>query len=138
MSSTIPTPPKAPWAEPYWEAARRGQLRLQFCPDCQRHVFYPRLYCPHCAGAALEWVDACGRATLYSFTEVRSNAPSSFLDRMPFIIAIVDLEEGVRMMSGLVEYQPDAVQCGMPLELTFDPVSDELTLPKFRPARPAA
>ena len=132
--SIIPTPPAAPWTAPFWKAAQAGRLLIQQCPQCGQYIFYPRRHCPHCGALEVSWVEASGRGTVYSFTVVENNAPSGFLDQMPFVIAIIRLDEGVRMMSALVACDPADVRCEMPVEVTFVDVSAELTLPKFKPA----
>ncbi len=128
-----PTPPMTPWTRPFWEATREGRLIIQRCTTCGRHVFYPRRLCPFCFADTLDWVEASGRGEVYSFTVVQSNAPSAFLSDMPFVIAIVELEEGVRMMSNLVDCDPESVRCGMTVAVTFRPLTDTITLPLFRP-----
>ncbi len=129
-----PIPPMTPWTRPYWEATREGRLTIQRCTACGRHVFYPRRNCPFCFADALDWVETSGRGDVYSFTIVQNNAPSAFLGDMPFVIAIVELEEGVRMMSNLVDCDPESVHCGMNVEVTFRPLTDTIALPVFRPA----
>jgi uncharacterized OB-fold protein len=96
-------------------------------------VFFPKLFCPHCLSRALQWERASGRGTIYSFTIVRSNPPSPFLGDVPFVVAIVELEEGVRLMSNVVGCDPAALRCGQAVEVTFDDVTSEVSLPKFRP-----
>ncbi len=130
-----PVPVVNPWAKPFWEATREGKLIIQKCDDCQAHVFYPRTACPHCFSDNLGWVEASGRGTIYSFTVVENNAPSAFLGDMPFVIAMIDLEEGVRMLSNIVDCEPETLQCDMPVEVTFEKLNDEFTLPKFRPLK---
>jgi hypothetical protein len=130
----IPMPPMTPWSAPYWDAARQEKLIIQRCTACGEHVFYPRRVCPHCFEDSLDWVEASGRGQVYTFSVVQNNAPSAFVDQMPFVIAVVILEEGVRLMSNIVECDPDHVHCGMAVEVTFRPISDEVTLPVFQPA----
>lgn len=135
MSATKkPMPVVATWARPFWDAAREEKLRIQKCNDCSKFVFYPRIVCPHCFSDSLGWVDASGKGTVYSYTVVENNAPSFFQEDMPFVVAIIRLEEGVQMMSNIVGCDPYSVSCDMPVEVTFDKVSEEFTLPKFRPA----
>ena len=129
-----PIPHIDPWTEPHWAAAKDGVLIIQRCRSCGRHVFYPRPVCPHCASDDLEWVEASGKATVYSFTVVENNAPSGFLADMPFVVAILDLEEGVRMMSNIVDCDPHSVYVDMPVQVGFRPLTDDVTLPVFRPA----
>jgi uncharacterized OB-fold protein len=117
----------------FWEGAREGRLMIQRCPRCGRHVFYPRLACPHCGGSPLEWVEASGRATVYSFTVVH-RAPAAFADEAPYVVALVDLEEGPRMMTRITGLEPRAVRVGMAVEVRFGDLDDELKLPFFGPA----
>ncbi len=132
-----PTPPLDPWTRPYWEAARENRLLLQYCEKCARHIFYPRRYCPFCDNDQLSWVESRGLGHIYAFTVVYNNAPSAFLPDMPYVIAIVKLDEGVQMMSNIVGCSPEQVQSELRVEVVFEKVSDEVTLPKFRPASPA-
>jgi uncharacterized OB-fold protein len=121
------------WAKPFWDATREGRLIIQKCKDCEKHIFYPRMACPHCFSDNIEWVEASGKGTIYSFTVVESNAPSPFVPDMPFVIAVVILEEGVRMLSNIVECDLDALECDQAVEVTFEKLNDEFILPKFRP-----
>ena len=129
-----PVPIVNPWAKPFWEAARKEKLIIQKCQDCNNHIFYPRIACPHCFSDKVEWVEASGKGTVYSYTVVTNNAPSAFIADMPFVIAIVKLEEGVQMLSNIIKCNPDDVVCDMPVEVTFEKLDEEFTLPKFRPA----
>ena len=128
-----PVPIVNPWTKPFWDAAREEKLILQKCQDCDKHIFYPRIACPHCFSDKIEWVEASGKGTVYSYTVVTNNAPSAFIQDMPFVIAIVKLEEGVQMLSNIINCNPDDVECDMPVEVTFEKLDDEFTLPKFRP-----
>ena len=130
-----PVPVVQPWARPFWEAARRHELVLQHCSTCDRTIHYPRVACPHCGGEDLGWRRASGRGTIYSFTVVESNAPSAFLADLPYVVAIVQLEEGVRMMSNVVECTPGELCCDQSVEVVFERLDDEFTLPRFRPLR---
>ena len=128
-----PRPVVQPWAEPFWEAARRQELHLQHCEDCHRAIHYPRVACPHCASTNLGWRRASGRGTIYSFTVVEANAPSAFTADIPYVVAIIRLEEGVQMLSNIVGSDPADLMCDMPVEVVFEPLDEEFTLPKFRP-----
>ena len=88
-----PVPVINPWAKPFWEAARKEQLVYQRCKDCGTNVFYPRIACINCFSDNLDWIRASGKGTIYSYTVVESNCPSAFIDDLPFVIAIVKLEE---------------------------------------------
>jgi uncharacterized OB-fold protein len=132
--SDKPSPPIDTWTKPFWTGARQNKLLLQYCPACLHFIFYPRRYCPFCDSDQLEWVQAAGRGQVYAFTVVRNNAPSAFLADMPFVIAIVRLEEGVKMMTNIVGCEPDDVYTEMPVEVVFEPLNAEISLPKFKPA----
>ncbi len=133
--STIekPMPEASSWSEPFWESTREGKLKIQKCVDCGMYIFYPRLICPGCFSENIEWVETSGKGKIYSFTVVVNNAPTPFLEDMPFVIAIVRLEEGVQMLTNIVGCDPEEVQCDMPVEVTFKKVSEEFTLPLFKP-----
>lgn len=135
MSITKPEPVVAPWARPFWEATAEGRLALQQCESCEKHIFYPRVACPHCGGEGIAWKTASGRGTLYSFTIVENNAPSAFIADMPFVVAVIRLKEGVQMLSNIVDCDPAALRCDMDVEVTFERLNDNFVLPKFRPAR---
>jgi hypothetical protein len=128
-----PVPVVNPWARPFWDATREGRLLIQRCGDCHKHVFYPRIACPHCFSANLDWVQASGKGTVYSYTVVYNNAPSAFIPDVPYVVAVIQLAEGVRMLSNIVECDQGALCCDMPVEVTFERLNDEFTLPKFRP-----
>ncbi|MFQ5547760.1 MAG: Zn-ribbon domain-containing OB-fold protein [Woeseia sp.] len=128
-----PLPVVNTWAQPFWDAAREERLIIQKCSECSRHVFYPRIACPHCSADSLDWVEASGKGTVYSCTVVEANAPSAFLADMPFVVAVIRLQEGVQMLSNVVGCDPYEVACDMPVEVAFERLNDEFTLPKFKP-----
>lgn len=132
-----PRPVVQPWAQPFWDATRRHELLLQHCNACDRAIHYPRVACPHCGGDDLDWRRASGRGTLYSFTVVESNAPSAFIADMPYVVAVVRLEEGVQMLSNVVQCDLGELHCDLPVEVVFEKLDDEFTLPRFRPLRQA-
>jgi uncharacterized OB-fold protein len=130
-----PIPVPTPETRPFWEAARRHELSIQRCRACGRHVFYPRAACPHCFAADLEWRRVSGRGTLHTFTVVH-RGQRGFPLAAPYVIAIVELDEGPRMMTNLVgvDADPARLRIGMPVEVVFEDVSPEIALPRFRPA----
>jgi uncharacterized protein len=132
-SGPIPVP--TPETRPFWAAARRHELSLQRCRACGAHVFYPRAACPHCLGADLEWKRVSGRGRLHTFTVVH-RGQKGFPLGPPYVIAIVELDEGPRMMTNLIgiEADPAKLTIGMPVEVVFEDVSAEIALPRFRPA----
>jgi uncharacterized OB-fold protein len=121
----------------YWEGAKAHELLIRKCRTCGRHHFYPRDLCPSCFSSDVEWIKGSGRGTIYSFTICHRPAPS-FEKEAPYNIVLVELEEGVRMMSTVVECSNDDLEMGMAVEVVYDDVTPEVTLPKFRPVgRPA-
>jgi uncharacterized OB-fold protein len=108
---------------------------IQRCDDCHEHVFYPRVACPHCFSEQLSWVQASGRGSVYSYTVVYNNAPSAFARDVPYVVAVIQLAEGVRMLSNIVQCDLDGLRCDMPVEVTFERLDEAFTLPKFRPAQ---
>jgi uncharacterized OB-fold protein len=133
MSEYIkPLPKPSPTSRPFWDAARKHELMLQRCDACRAYIYYPRSRCPHCMSDRLSWTKVGGHGTVYSYTVVRRPSSRSFADA-PYVLAIVDLQEGVRMTTNIVA-PPEKVRVGMPVEVLFDDVTPEHTLVKFRPA----
>jgi uncharacterized protein len=128
----LPTPDVD--TQPFWDGARDGKLLIQRCRACGRAYFYPRPFCPSCWSADVAWEEASGRAVLYTYSIVRRNDLPPFPERVPYVAAVVDLEEGPRMMTNVVDCELDEVRIGMALEVTFRRETDEVTLPVFRPA----
>jgi uncharacterized OB-fold protein len=126
----LPTPD--PDTQPYWDAAREGRLLIRSCSNCGRTHFYPRPFCPYCWGTSVSWREASGRATLYTWSVVYQNDLPPFPERVPYVAAVVDLEEGPRMMTNVVDCDVDALEVGMPLEVTYRQISDDVTIPVFR------
>lgn len=135
---TGPLPVATPESRPFWEAARQHRLCLPYCPACSRWHFYPRPFCPHCFGADIEWRDASGRGVLLSYV-IHARAPRNFPVAAPYAVGIIELAEGPRMMSLLVEVEPTpaALACDMAVEVVFTDVTPEVTLPRFRPVASA-
>ncbi len=134
----LPTPDEE--TEPFWSGVNEDVLRIKRCRDCGRSHFYPRPFCPHCWSGAVEWYEASGRATLYTWSVVHNNDLPPFNERLPYVAALVDLEEGPRMMTNVVECSFDELTADMPLEVVYEQVSDDplVKLPRFRPVRDAA
>ena len=115
--------------QPFWDGVAEGVLRIQRCDGCGRHVFYPRAVCPFCMGAVLSWVEASGRGRVHAFTVVH-RAPADYRDEVPYVVALVELDEGVRLMTRLVDVEPSAVAVDQPVEVA---IQGEPRLPYFRP-----
>ncbi len=130
-----PVPVVNPWARPFWDAAREEKLIYQKCKDCGTNIFYPRIACTKCFSEDIEWVEASGRGTIYSCTVVENNPPSAFINDVPYVVAVIKLEEGVQLLSNIVGCDPYEVTCDMPVQVVFEKLNDEFTLPKFTPVK---
>jgi uncharacterized OB-fold protein len=128
-----PIPVPTPESEPYWEAIRRHELQLQRCASCGQFWFPPSEVCPDCLSDTWFWTPLSGRATLFSWIVMYRAYHPGFKNDLPYNVAVVELEEGPRLVSNVVGCSLDELQLGMPLEIVFDDVTPEATLPKFRP-----
>jgi uncharacterized OB-fold protein len=126
----IPTPE----TEPFWQGTRERELRLQRCDACAHVYFPPRPFCPKCAARKVSWFAASGRGSLYSYVIHHRPVPGF---TPPYSIAVVELDEGPRMLSNVIDcpQTPEALQLDMRLEVTFKQVTDQIFLPQFRPAQ---
>ena len=126
--------------EEFWAGCRNHKLLLQRCADCGPY-FYPRGFCPSCWRTDVETFEASGRGSVYTYSVVHQNPMSPFRDRVPYVVAMIDLEEGPRMMTNIVGCEPGAVFGGMQVEVCFEEHSGEhsggdagaVSLPQFRP-----
>ncbi|WP_439687783.1 Zn-ribbon domain-containing OB-fold protein [Cupriavidus oxalaticus] len=126
-----PLPQPTQVTEGYWAAANEQRLVVQCCGDCGGHQFYPRPFCLQCGSEQVRWKDASGCGTIYTFT-VNYRAPNAFMKaRLPYVVAMVDLDEGVRMMANILNADPAEVAIGKRVKVVFEPVSDEIKLPQF-------
>jgi uncharacterized OB-fold protein len=124
-------------AEPFFEAARENKLFLQRCLQCNDWQFYPRQVCTHCGSSDVEWAQASGRGTVHTFTVIHQQGMPGWRDEVPYVAAIIDLAEGPRMTSTIVETSPDRVTIGMDVEVVFVDEGIEAgqyVLPRWRPA----
>jgi uncharacterized protein len=133
QTATKPVPVPDEISAPFFKGAREGKLMLQHCSGCERWSFPVRERCPHCFAGRLEWRQASGRGTLYTFTVMHQVMNPGFASAVPYNVAQVDLEEGVRMVSNVVGIRNDALRVGMKLEAVFEDVGESVSLPKFRP-----
>ncbi len=129
-----PLPAMQPWSEPFWEGTREHKLLIQECHACNAKIFYPRKACPSCWSTDLGWAEAAGRGTVFTFTVTIAGVEEKFTGDLPYVLAMIDLDEGIRMMGNIVGCDPAQVKIGMPVEVVFDRATDEITLPKWRPA----
>jgi len=128
-----PRPEPTPVSQPFWDALREERVALQHCDDCSRWVYYPRSRCPACLSDRLTWTPVEGNGTVYTFTVAEQPTAPPFADEVPQLLAIVELTEGVRMSTTLVDVDPGALRVGMPVAPVFDHGADGITLLRFRP-----
>ncbi len=132
MRFDLPTPDDE--TQPFWDAAREGRLLIKRCADCGAAHFYPRPFCPRCWSAAVSWETASGQAALYTWSVVHHNDLPPFRDRLPYVAAVVDLAEGPRMMTNVVDCDPGRLEVGMALHVAYRELDDDVTIPVFAPA----
>lgn len=130
-----PLPEIQPWSKSFWEGTKARKLLIQECKACGMKIFYPRKYCPECWSDNLFWFKASGKAKIFSCSTTLAGVEERFAADLPFVLALVDLKEGVRMMTNIVDCKPEEVHIGMDVEVVFEDVTDEITLPKWRPVR---
>jgi len=118
---------------PFWEAARAGRLVFQECTACGGRQLFPRLVCHRCLGTGLRWVESSGRGTVLSHTTIHQAAHPAFAADVPYVYALVELDEGPRLPTNIVGVAPDTVRIGMPVRVVFTPVTTAISLPHFTP-----
>jgi uncharacterized protein len=132
-------PPGSPTSDPFWAATRDHRYLVQWCTVCRTPIFYPREVCPTClSGESLGWRESSGRGTVYAVSVQHRPASPTMADRVPYAVALVDVDAGdgtstVRVMSNVVNCDPQAVRVGDPVTLTWETLSDGRNLPLFEP-----
>jgi uncharacterized OB-fold protein len=131
-------PPPAPLPDPltqfFWDAAADGKLMIQQCNECGQHIHPPRPVCRRCLSTDLAPVEVSGRATLYAWTVAEQAFHPYFADKLPYVYATVELEEQrTKVITNIVDCSIDDLRADMPVEVVFEPLTDTITLPKFRP-----
>ena len=128
----IPTPSED--SRPYWEAARNHELKLQQCRECNAFRFPPAEVCSECTSDAYDWKPVSGKGRVFSFVIYHRAYHPGFQDEIPYVVGVIELDEGARMLSNVIGCKPEEVRCDMPVEVSFEDITDEMSLPKFRPA----
>ncbi len=130
--ASIPVPRKYLDFQGFWEGADQGKLMLQKCGDCGEFRHIPKPMCPECHSVEKEWTQVSGKGTVYSWVTYNESPHPAF--KAPYSVVLVELEEGMRIVSNLVDVKSDEIEIGMPVEVTFDEVAEGVTLPKFKKA----
>lgn len=131
MSRTVPEPSES--SQPFWEATRDRRLALPRCTSCDTYVWYPRPFCPGCLRETLEWTTASGFGTVYAVSLHHRGPSAEMNERVPYAVALVDLDEGVRLMSNVVGCDPAEVHVGQRVKATWEPLEDGRNLLLFEP-----
>ena len=133
MNDDLPSPSPAVTLETttFWDATREGRLVLPRCDDCEFVIWYPRRFCPACGSRSVSWFDACGTGTVYTYTIVSKGA-GAYRDAGPYVVAFVELDEGPRLMTNVVDSSPESVFVGQRVGVVFTPTEDGTALPRFR------
>ncbi|HEB91138.1 MAG TPA: Zn-ribbon domain-containing OB-fold protein [Deltaproteobacteria bacterium] len=129
---TRPRPKPTPLTEPFWRAAAEGRLVAQRCRGCNTLRHYPRPMCPECHDMRWDWSELSGRGEIHSYVVTHRAFHPFWADRIPYVVATIELEEGLRMVSEMPELTPDEVAIGLPVEVRFEPLDDGIALPVFR------
>ena len=132
----LPVPVPTDTTRPFWDGLREGKVRLQYSPSSGQWVFYPRVLAPGTLADDLEWRDIAGHGAVYTYTIAYRPTSPAWRDRVPQVIAVVEVDEGARIPTELVDVQPDDVRVGMRVEPVFDRTEDgDSVLLKFKPAQ---
>ena len=134
MPNSLPQPTPNGDSLPYWNAARERRFMLRECKACGRKHFMPRHLCPHCWSDQLEWVESKGGGTVYSYSIVHRAPTPAFAGNVPYVIAMIDLDDGPRMFANVVGAKALDVVIGDRVKLTFEPRGDGAMLPQFERA----
>ena len=134
MTGARPLPELSGIAEPFWVAARDRRLVIQCCLECRAFRFPPEIACFHCGSMEYEWAPMSGRATLYTWTVAHPPLLPFFRERSPWPVAVVQLEEGPRLVTNIAGLSVDEYAIGMPLQADFEDVEGGVTLVVFRRA----
>lgn len=128
---TRPLPVPTDVTRPFWESAAKGRLVIQHCNRCGKPQFFPRIFCISCMASDITWRDCSGLGTIYTFTINRRGANAFMQERVPYVVAMIDLDEGVRLMSNIIDSPIDQIAIGKRVRVCFEKVSEEVALPQF-------
>ncbi len=130
-----PLPEFRPETKPFWEAAKQHKLVIPRSKQTGEYFFYPRALSPgNDMSEDIEWVESEGKGKVWTFSIHHMGPSKAYKGEPPYVVALIEMEEGVKMMSNVVDIDPKEVFIGMDVKVIFDDVTDEVTLPKFKPA----
>jgi len=126
-------PRSKPGTETYWDACHRHELLIQRCGACGTHQFYPRIFCTNCSSKTIDWVRTSGRGKILTWTVIRRAVSEAYAADVPYVIALIELQEGPVMMSKVSRCEPESVCAGMAVEVSFEDWSEQVSMPVFIP-----
>ena len=129
-----PVPLPSPESRPFWQAARNHRLKLPHCSRCGQFWFPPSCLCPNCLYDGFHWQEVSGRGRVHSFVVFHRVYQPAFARDVPYVVALIELDEGPRMLSNVIDVDPDKVRCGMRVVVTFDDIAADISVPRFSPA----
>ncbi|WP_440534560.1 Zn-ribbon domain-containing OB-fold protein [Variovorax sp. YR566] len=127
-----PAPLISQEAKPFWDGTKAGKLMLPRCPRCSFVIWYPRQFCPECGHDAVEWFEASGRGSIYSFASVR-RGEGAYRETQLYVLALVELQEGPRVLTNIIDCDPAELEIGQSVSAVFSEAGDEAALLRFRP-----
>ena len=134
MATEKPLPQANSDTQPFWDGCKEHELRFQKCMDCGHVRWPPSMICPECHAAQTEWITAGGKGAVYTYAVYHRAFHPAFKDDLPYVAAVVELEEGPHLLTNIIGCKPEAVRCDMSVEIAWEDVTDEFSLPKFKPA----
>jgi uncharacterized OB-fold protein len=129
-----PIPVPSAEAQPYWDGLRDRKLLMPRCDACGKYWFPPSLLCPHCNATKWTWASTSGHGRIFSYVVYQRVDHPGFADEVPYAVAVIELDEGPRMISNVIGIAPDKLACDMRVEVVYQPITETITLPKFKPA----
>jgi uncharacterized OB-fold protein len=129
-----PIPVPSAEAQPYWDGLRDRKLLMPRCDACGNYWFPPSLLCPHCNATNWTWTSTSGRGRIFSYVVYHRIYHPGFADEVPYAVAVIELDEGPRMVSNVIGIAPDKLACDLRVQVVYQPITDTITLPKFKPA----
>ena len=129
-----PLPVASGETKPFWDACKQGKFLIQRCRSCENYQYHYRGFCSHCWFGEIEDVESKGLGTVWSYTVINRNRSPGFIDDVPYVVAMVEIEEGLKVISNVINCDPWKVRIGMPVKLTFVQATDDWSIPMFEPA----
>ena len=131
MNDERPLPKPNGDTKPFWDGCRQHQLKFQKCSECGQVRWPPSIICPNCHSQDATWILSSGRGKIYSYVIYHQAPHPAFKDKLPYVVAIVELEEGPHLLTNIIGSPHDHLRCDLPVVVTWEDVTKEISLPKF-------